>query len=88
MACNRAYYALMTSLRHIRKSIFAVTQAEFARIAGVTQATVSRWERGELTPNLGEMQKIRTEALARNLEWRDTLFFARPPEPVDAGRAA
>ncbi len=67
----------MNALRHIRKNVFAVTQAEFASLAGVTQATVSRWENG-VAPSLEEMQAIRKAAADRGVEWSDTMFFELP----------
>ncbi len=67
----------MNALRHIRKNVFAVTQAEFASLAGVTQATVSRWENG-VAPSLEEMQAIRKAASDRGVEWSDTMFFELP----------
>jgi transcriptional regulator with XRE-family HTH domain len=54
----------MSAIRHIRLHIFGVTQAEFAALAGVTQASVSRWEAG-VAPSLDDMRAIREAALAR-----------------------
>lgn len=76
----------MSAIRHIRKQVFKVRQAEFAAIAGVTQATVSRWERGG-APSLEEMQRIREAAAARRLRWQDKWFFEMPspaPQPEQA----
>lgn len=67
----------MSAIRHIRREIFKVTQAEFASIVGVAQATVSRWETG-VAPSLDDMQAIRRTATERGIEWRDEWFF----EPV------
>ena len=67
----------MNALRHIRKHVFHVTQTEFAELAGVAQATVSRWENG-VAPSLDEMQVIRLAAAARGLEWDDRWFFEVP----------
>lgn len=64
-------------MKHIRTKVFALTQAEFAALAGVTQASVSRWENG-VAPSLDEMRRIRDEAEKRNLEWDDRLFFEVP----------
>jgi predicted transcriptional regulator len=78
-----------TPLRHIRKKVLKVTQKRMAEIAAVSQATVSRWEDGELSPGLTEMTLIREEAFRLQCEWDDKLFFAVPePTPVDAGVAA
>lgn len=68
----------MNALKHIRKNVFSVTQAEFASLAGVTQATVSRWESG-IAPSLDEMQAIRLAARDRSIDWDDAWFFDMPP---------
>jgi len=75
----RIKYVCMSAIRHIRKNVFAVTQAEFAAIAGVTQATVSRWENG-IAPSLSEMQAIRAAASERGINWDDSWFFEAPQE--------
>lgn len=68
----------MNALRHIRKSILDLSQAEIAAIAEVSQGTVSKWENGELNPNMDEMARIRAAAMARNLPWDDSWFFETP----------
>lgn len=73
----------MSAIRHIRREIFKVTQAEFAALAGVTQATVSRWETG-VAPSLDDMQSIRTAAAAREIAWRDEWFFDAPAAQPEA----
>lgn len=72
----------MSPIRHIRREVFKATQAEFATLAGVTQASVSRWEAGG-APSLDEMQAIRRAAAERDIEWNDAWFFEAP-----AGEAA
>jgi len=74
------YIPMMNTLKHIRKNIFSVTQSEFAQIAGVTQATVSRWESDDdtATPSLTEMSRIRGVARERGVSWDDTWFFSAP----------
>ena len=72
----------MNALRNIRINVFGVTQAEFSVIAGVTQATVSRWENG-VGPSLDDMLAIRAAALARALPWDDSFFFERPKEAAE-----
>lgn len=74
----------MRAILHIRKSILDVNQSELATIAGATQATVSRWESGELSPDLTQLGAIRDEVKKRGHEWDDAWFFEPPaqPEPV------
>lgn len=61
---------------HIRKELLKLTQSEMAVVTGVSQATVSRWETGELEPSRSELARIRDEAMRRNITWNDSLFFA------------
>jgi predicted transcriptional regulator len=68
----------MNTLRHIRKSIFGLSQAELAAVAEVSQGTVSKWERGDLDPSREEMARIRAEAMKRGLDWNDSWFFENP----------
>ncbi len=69
----------MNPMKHIRANVFDVTQADFAKLAGVTQTTVSRWERGELMPDLGGLIRIRQAASERRLRWSDSWFYEIPP---------
>lgn len=69
----------MDNLRRIRKQVFRLSQSEFGTIAGVTQATVSRWEAGILAPGLHEMDRIRSAAKARGLRLKAEDFFPAPP---------
>lgn len=68
----------MNAIKHIRKNIFKVTQAEFSEIAGVTQASVSRWEKHGVPPSLEEMKAIREAARERRIKWNDRFFFEVP----------
>lgn len=68
---------IMNALKHIRKNLFSVTQADFAAAVGVTQATVSRWESG-VSPSLDDMRSIRQAAEERNIDWDDRFFFETP----------
>lgn len=70
----------MNQLSHIRIHVFGVTQIEMGAIAGVRQSQVSRWEHGLRRPSLAELERIRTEALARGLAWDDRWFFEIPAE--------
>jgi len=70
----------MNPMLHIRKNVFAVTQAEMAQIARASQPAYSRWENGETTPTLNQMDHIRSEALRRGLNWDDSWFFEAPME--------
>jgi len=70
----------MNALRHIRKTVLDLSQAEIAVIAEVSQGTVSKWENGELNPNMDEMARIRTAAIERGLPWDDSWFFETPSE--------
>lgn len=67
----------MTPIQFIRKNVFQAKQIEFAAIAGVGQATVSRWENGG-APSQAEMTAIRNEAIKRGLPWQDSYFFDAP----------
>lgn len=67
----------MNSIKHIRKTVFRLNQADFAALAGVTQATVSRWESGG-TPTLSELHAIREAAAERKIRWQDKWFFEAP----------
>lgn len=76
----------MNQFEHIRREIFNLTQAEFARICGVTQATVSRWENGSLAPGHVEMTAIRAEAATRGIPWDDAVFFGTAVEDMSEQR--
>lgn len=78
----------MSAIKHIRNAIFGLSQAEFATIADVSQATISRWEAGEFEPGLNEMRRIRNEAIARGLDWDDGAFFVEPSPTAASVEAA
>jgi len=69
----------MNPILHIRTEVLGVTQAEFAKIAAVSQGTVSKWENGEGGPDIAELTRIREEARARGVRWEDRWFFESPP---------
>lgn len=70
----------MRPIQFIRQSVFNATQAEFALIARVTQATVSRWESDESSsePGRDDLGVIRAAAMDRGLAWNDAWFFDPP----------
>jgi DNA-binding transcriptional regulator YiaG len=72
----------MRPIEHIRRNIFNVSQQVFAKIAGTTQSTVSRWESGELNVTDAEMRRIRQAARRRKLAWQDSWFFELPEQAV------
>jgi transcriptional regulator with XRE-family HTH domain len=77
----------MTPMQHIRKAVFRISQSEMASISNTSQATVSRWEKGELSPDLSQMARIRDEAQSRGIEWSDGFFFDAP-DPAPEGAPA
>ncbi|HWL06754.1 MAG TPA: helix-turn-helix domain-containing protein [Xanthobacteraceae bacterium] len=76
--------AVAFPMSSIRRNVFGGTQSAFAQIAGVTQATVSRWERGELEPSREEMARIRSAAHERGIAWDDRWFFEPAPAAAQA----
>lgn len=72
----------MNPIQHIRKFVLQVSQAELAAMTGTTQATVSRWENGELSPDLAQLASIRRAALEGHREWDDSWFFEAPIPPA------
>lgn len=68
----------MNPILHIRTKVLDLTQAEFARIAAVSQGTVSKWENGELRPDTAELSRIRDEARRRGVDWEDRWFWEAP----------
>jgi predicted transcriptional regulator len=75
----------MNPILRIRRDILRVSQVEMGLIAGgASQATVSRWENGELEPNLSQIALIRAEIKRRRLRWKDIWFFEVPSAPQRA----
>lgn len=73
-------------MKHIRTRVFRVTQHEMAAIVGTTQASVSRWEKGQLSPDLAQLGRIREAAAKRGLPWDDSWIF-EVPAAADADAA-
>jgi transcriptional regulator with XRE-family HTH domain len=67
----------MSVMKQVRQ-ILNLPQNELASIAGVSQATVCRWEKGQWEPNRDELERIRNYALTHGYEWEDAFFF--PPD--------
>ena len=74
-------YSIMRPIEFIRTRVFKQTQASFAKLAGVTQGTVSKWEAGSLAPSQDEMARIRTAAIRSAMIWDDEWFFVVPRDP-------
>lgn len=74
----------MGPIEHIRKVVLGLSQTELAGIASTTQATVSRWEAGELEPDRDQLARIRDAVKARDLPWNDGWFFEAPTAPQPA----
>lgn len=72
----------MHPIEHIRRSIFKLPQHAFAKIAGVTQPTVSRWETYQWEPNRDELSRIRSAAINCGKSWNDKWFFEIPNKKV------
>ena len=68
----------MLPIEHIRKNVFDMSQAAFAEVAGVSQPTVSRWEKGEWEPNRDDLERIRRAAITAGKAWKDSMFFEAP----------
>lgn len=68
----------MNAIAHIRQEILKVPQSVLADITGTTQATVSRWENGELHPDIEQMAAIRRAAIDSGVSWDDRWFFETP----------
>jgi transcriptional regulator with XRE-family HTH domain len=65
----------VNQLKHIRVVVLDTTQAAMGDLVGVSQATISRWEKGEGSPTRDHLQFIRDEILRRRIQWNDAWFF-------------
>ena len=75
-------FMCMNPMPIIRKHILEVSQAELASIAGTSQATVSRWEKGDQHPDRDQMDRIRAEVRRRRKKWNDVWFFDASAIPL------
>jgi transcriptional regulator with XRE-family HTH domain len=68
------------------RSRLGLTQEQYARLLGVTWATVSRWERGQATPDakglakLGRLQDL-VELIGEAIRPEDVAKFLMTPHP-------
>lgn len=75
-------------MKLIRTVVLDISQGQMAEITDTSQATVSRWERGELEPDRKQMDAIRAAAVARELAWSDEWFFDASTIPAKSQEAA
>lgn len=68
----------MNPIRHIRTRVFRMTQITFASAIGIGQPALSRIEQDLRRLDYPKMQRIRTAAKRRRLEWNDSWFFEVP----------
>jgi DNA-binding transcriptional regulator YiaG len=72
----------MNRMLFIRETVFGCeTQADFAKLLGVSQGTVSKWE-GGAEPGYSAMALIREKARKKRIPWNDSWFFEKPTEMV------
>lgn len=72
---------LSTPAKFIRERIFGIsTQEEFADMLGCAQATISRYETGELRLSRDAQDAIRLAARERGLRWDNNWFFDIPTD--------
>jgi DNA-binding transcriptional regulator YiaG len=67
----------MSRCKHIRTTVFGMTQTEFARMLGIRQSAVWELESRDALPERHQ-HTIRNEAIKRGLEWRDEWLFQQP----------
>ena len=65
-------------IERIRREILGISQVAMAAVTSTSQATVSRWENGELEPDRSQMEAIRRAVRKRRLDWDDRWFFEAP----------
>jgi len=68
----------MNAMHRLRTEVFHASQQEMARIAGVNQSTISKWESGAQIPLSTALGKIRDYAKRRYPKWQDSWLFEGP----------
>ncbi len=68
----------MPTLRTLRTKVLKLSQAELAKIVGLDQSRIARWENGTLAPSLPHLAVIRRYAKKHVPGWRDEFFFELP----------
>lgn len=71
-------------IRWVRKKVFGVTQDELAVIGGVSRPRVSRYETQADAPPFDFLQRVRAEAIARQLPFSGDWFFQVPGSAEEA----
>ncbi len=74
----------MTPLQYIRLYVFRVDQPEMAKILGVNQSTIWKWESPDPEKRISitekNMRKYREAAKERELPFHDSWFFETPKD--------
>lgn len=70
----------MNHFMAIRTEVFGLDQQGFAALLGISQGTISRWEKPvqnalKLFPNYHHLEKIRKAAKKKKLPWQDAWLF-------------
>lgn len=76
----------MSVMKQVRQ-LLNLPQNRIASIAGVSQATVCRWEQGQWEPNRDELERIRNYALQQGFDWDDAFFFPDGGAPPPAAHS-
>lgn len=77
----------MSVMKQVRQ-LLNLPQNRIAAIAGVSQATVCRWEQGQWEPNRDELERIRNYAIANGIDWEDANFFPSDDPPASPNSPA
>lgn len=71
----------MSTIKHVRQTVFGMTQQAFASETGIPQSTLSRWESGG-APDLEGVKRMRSAAQRLSLDWDDLWFLGESPPHV------